>query len=124
MNEGTRQESALDGNSVRRDHYPTAERTVGSERCDPARLKEETAGGQVCPTDDDERGSGRITADLDMQSILRTLPEGAGEVQDIYLLSPLQEGMLFHRLLNEKNDTYILATLFELSSSAQIELLI
>ena len=36
------------------------------------------------------------------------------DLEDIYPLSPLQEGMLFHRLLNKEADTYILSTLIEL----------
>jgi amino acid adenylation domain-containing protein/thioester reductase-like protein len=64
--------------------------------------------------------------DLDQQqidAIVRTVPGGASNVQDIYPLSPLQEGMLFHRLLNDKNDTYVLSTLFELESRAQVSAL-
>jgi amino acid adenylation domain-containing protein len=40
----------------------------------------------------------------------------AQEIQETYPLSPLQEGMLFHRLMNEAQDTYVLSTLFELAS--------
>ena len=48
------------------------------------------------------------------------VPGGPKNVQDIYPLSPLQEGMLFHHLLNEQRDTYILSTLFELQSHARL----
>lgn len=53
--------------------------------------------------------------------IVAAVPGGAGNVQDIYPLSPLQEGMLFHRLLNEQCDTYVLSTLFELPSRAKAD---
>jgi amino acid adenylation domain-containing protein len=56
--------------------------------------------------------------------VVSTVPGGAKNVQDIYPLSPLQEGMLFHRLLNEQRDTYVLSTLFELQSRAQMQALI
>lgn len=46
---------------------------------------------------------------------------GADNVQDIYPLSPLQEGMLFHHLLDEQRDTYMLSTLFELDSAEHID---
>ena len=65
--------------------------------------------------------------ELDQQQIdviVQAVPGGAKNVQDIYPLSPLQEGMLFHHLLNEQRDTYVLSTLFELQSHAQIGLLI
>jgi syringomycin synthetase protein SyrE len=62
------------------------------------------------------------TAQID--HIVRTVPGGAGNVQDIYPLAPLQQGMLFHHLLNGQGDTYIHPLLFELASPAQLEALI
>jgi amino acid adenylation domain-containing protein len=59
-----------------------------------------------------------------IDSIVQTVPGGAKNVQDIYPLTPLQEGILFHRLLNERNDSYVLSTLFELSSSAEVARLV
>jgi amino acid adenylation domain-containing protein len=56
--------------------------------------------------------------------IVRTVPGGAGNVQDIYPLAPLQQGMLFHHLLNGQGDTYIHPLLFELASPAQLDALI
>jgi amino acid adenylation domain-containing protein len=55
-----------------------------------------------------------------VDAIVRTVPGGARNVQDIYPLAPLQEGMLFHRLLNERTDTYVLSTLFELQSKEYV----
>ncbi|MEP7242924.1 MAG: amino acid adenylation domain-containing protein [Gammaproteobacteria bacterium] len=55
-----------------------------------------------------------------IDNIVQTVPGGAANVQDIYPLSPLQEGMHFHHLLNSANDTYVLSTLFELDSNARI----
>lgn len=52
--------------------------------------------------------------------VMQSAAGGAKNVQDIYPLSPLQEGMLFHHLLNEHNDTYVLSTLFELESETLI----
>jgi amino acid adenylation domain-containing protein len=52
------------------------------------------------------------------------LPGGANNVQEVYRLSPLQEGMLFHRLLNERGDTYVLSTLFELPSRVELDALL
>lgn len=63
---------------------------------------------------------------LDQQqidSIVKTVPGGAANVQDMYPLSPLQEGMLFHHLLNPQSDSYLLSILFELQSGAHIEVL-
>lgn len=51
--------------------------------------------------------------------IASVVPGGTKNLQDVYSLSPLQEGMLFHHLLNQQGDTYILSVLFELRSRAQ-----
>lgn len=52
--------------------------------------------------------------------IAQSVPGGVPNLQDIYPLSPLQEGMLFHHLMNGTGDTYILSTLFELRSSDDV----
>lgn len=59
-----------------------------------------------------------------VDSIVQTVPGGARNVLDIYPLSPLQEGILFHHRLNDKGDTYVLSTLFEAQSRAHIDALI
>jgi hypothetical protein len=59
-----------------------------------------------------------------IDGIIETVPGGAANVQDIYPLAPLQEGILFHHLLNEQNDSYILSTLFELPSRADVSALV
>jgi amino acid adenylation domain-containing protein len=56
--------------------------------------------------------------------IVQTVPGGTKNVQDIYPLSPLQEGMLFHHVLNHERDPYILSTLLELQSQQQVEILV
>ena len=57
-----------------------------------------------------------------IERIVQSVPGGPGNVQDIYPLTPLQEGMLFHHLLNEGGgDTYVLPTLLSLPSREKLD---
>src|SRR6185437_15118298 len=60
-----------------------------------------------------------------IQRIVQTVPGGAANVQDIYPLTPLQEGILFHHLLDQQGrDNYLLSTLLSVSSRQRLEELI
>jgi amino acid adenylation domain-containing protein len=60
-----------------------------------------------------------------VQRIVDTVPGGASNVHDIYPLAPLQEGMLFHHLLDQRHGgTYVLAMLLSVSSGELLAKLI
>ncbi|KAF8944472.1 hypothetical protein BGZ46_006252, partial [Entomortierella lignicola] len=59
----------------------------------------------------------RITPDLlplidltqsDIDHIVKSVPGGSANIQDIYALSPLQDGILFHHLMSKSGDPYLL----------------
>ncbi|MBS9426318.1 non-ribosomal peptide synthetase, partial [Photorhabdus caribbeanensis] len=45
----------------------------------------------------------------EINHIIEQVPGGVANIQDIYALSPLQDGILFHHLLANKGDPYLLA---------------
>jgi amino acid adenylation domain-containing protein len=51
----------------------------------------------------------------EIDHVVNHVPGGVSNIQDIYALSPLQEGILFHHLLETKGDPYLLisCTVFE-----------
>ena len=57
----------------------------------------------------------------DLARIVAAVPGGAGNIQDIYPLLPLQEGMLFHHRLQERGDAYLSRRLFAFDSSERAE---
>ncbi|SCZ13528.1 non-ribosomal peptide synthetase, partial [Pseudomonas sp. NFACC37-1] len=75
-------------------------------------------------------GCERITPDLlplatldqaAIDRIVATVPGGATNVQDIYPLAPLQEGILYHHISAQQGDPYVLQALFAFHSKARLE---
>ncbi|PVZ42393.1 non-ribosomal peptide synthetase [Pseudomonas sp. CC120222-01a] len=86
-----------------------------------AALASATATGETAkvPANRVPQGAARITPDMlslidldqaSIDAIVATVPCGAANVQDIYPLAPLQEGILYHHLSAEQGDPYLLQT--------------
>ncbi|WP_377155074.1 amino acid adenylation domain-containing protein [Roseateles sp. UC29_93] len=61
--------------------------------------------------------------DLDADELRRiesAIPGGAGNIQDLYPLAPLQEGMLFHHLMQEQGDAYVISLLLRFDSQPRL----
>ncbi len=53
--------------------------------------------------------------------IVDSVPGGAANIQDIYPLAPLQEGILFHHLLQAQGDPYLLSTTLAFDSRERLD---
>src|SRR5262249_51162310 len=57
----------------------------------------------------------------EIERIVGGVPGGAANVQDIYPLAPLQEGIFFHHLLNIEVDPYVLPRLLGFDNRELLE---
>ena len=52
-------------------------------------------------------GLGTIATQAQIEQIAETVPGGMANIQDIYPLAPLQEGVLFYHRFHQDNDPYV-----------------
>ena len=57
----------------------------------------------------------------EIDRVVARVPGGAANVQDIYPLVPLQEGILFHHQLNRDNDAYVTPVLLAFESQERFD---
>lgn len=57
----------------------------------------------------------------EIEQITGAVPGGAGNIQDIYPLSPLQEGILFHHRLGGEGDPYLLPIQLAFDTRARLD---
>jgi amino acid adenylation domain-containing protein len=95
-----------------------------------ARVRRTEADHRMVPDSSIAPGCERITpamvpwAELEQEQLdhlVQQIPGGAANVQDIYPLAPLQEGILFHYLTSTASDAYALRWLLAFDTRAQLE---
>ncbi|WP_236616655.1 condensation domain-containing protein, partial [Dickeya dadantii] len=57
----------------------------------------------------------------DIDRIVSSVPDGVRQIQDIYPLTPLQEGVLYHYLLAESHDPYLNSSLLAFATRQRLE---
>ncbi|MBC3387177.1 non-ribosomal peptide synthetase, partial [Pseudomonas sp. SWRI179] len=56
-----------------------------------------------------------------LERIVDAIPGGAANIQDIYPLAPLQQGILFHHLLGHEGDAYLVRSMLEFDDRQRLD---
>ncbi|SFW28284.1 non-ribosomal peptide synthetase, partial [Pseudomonas sp. NFACC04-2] len=57
----------------------------------------------------------------EIERIVAAVPGGAANIQDIYALAPLQEGILYHHLASQQGDLYVQQATFNFKDRARLD---
>jgi len=57
----------------------------------------------------------------EIDNICQNVPGGVSNIQDIYPLAPLQEGILFHHILDPRTDPYVIGNLLKVTNKSNLD---
>ncbi|WP_052709811.1 non-ribosomal peptide synthetase [Pseudoalteromonas piscicida] len=57
----------------------------------------------------------------EIEQLVAQIPGGVGNIQDIYPLGPLQQGILFHHTFDPENDPYVLSAFLKIPDLHQVQ---
>jgi amino acid adenylation domain-containing protein len=97
-------------------HQTIAELAEAARRAAPAG----TDGNPVAEVPEQDSASGRFPLSRLDPAEVAALPREAAEIEDIYPLTPLQEGMLFHTLMAPGSGIYLMQDRFELQGQVDV----
>lgn len=60
-------------------------------------------------------------AQAEIDRVVTSVPGGASNVQDIYPLTPLQQGILFHHFISDRGDPYVMPSTLAFDTRARLE---
>ncbi|NOS87519.1 MAG: amino acid adenylation domain-containing protein [Methylococcaceae bacterium] len=95
-----------------------------------AAIELDTADGNAVPSNGIAESSTTLNPEMldlvnlsqaEIDLIVAAVPQGIGNIQDIYPLAPLQQGILFHHLLSADQDIYLKRTLLRFSGRSRLE---
>jgi Condensation domain/TubC N-terminal docking domain len=108
-----------------REHKPALIELIKAGEYSPTKAGEVTVPANGIPA-----GAERITPAMltlstlsqdEIDRIVATVDGGVANIQDIYPLAPLQEGILFHHVSAEQGDPYVMQSQFAFDSLARFE---
>jgi amino acid adenylation domain-containing protein len=62
-----------------------------------------------------------VLSQAEIDQIARSVAQGTANIQDIYPLAPLQEGILFHHLLESEGDAYVIRSILAFEERGRLD---